>query len=49
MTTIEIIGGSTIAVIAAGAYLRWATAPVLATYRIGRTMGQRLGRRDRKR
>ena len=40
METIEIIGASTAAVIAAGAWLKWATLPVVVAYRVGRGMGR---------
>ena len=43
METIEIIGGSAAAVIAAGAYLRRGVMPAVVAYRLGRTMGQQLG------
>ena len=42
-----IIGGSVAAVTAAGAYLRFATAPVRLAYRAGRQMGLRDGREGR--
>jgi hypothetical protein len=40
MTNLEIIGGSAAAVIAAGAYLRWAVRPVIGAYRLGRLAGR---------
>lgn len=46
MSTIEIIGGTAAAVIAAGAYLRWATMPTVAAYRVGRGIGRLARRRD---
>lgn len=42
MTTIEIIGGA-VAVIAAGAWLRWAVKPVVIGYRLGWRAGRRSG------
>ena len=43
-----IIGGSVAAVTAAGAYLRFATAPVRLAFRSGRHMGLRDGREGRR-
>ncbi|HWG62537.1 MAG TPA: hypothetical protein VG253_12565 [Streptosporangiaceae bacterium] len=42
MLNVSIILG---AVTASGAYLRWAALPVVAAYRVGRTMGRRIGGR----
>jgi hypothetical protein len=43
MTNLEIIGGGAAAVIAAGAYLKWATMPVVGAYRLGREVGRAQG------
>ena len=43
METIEFIRGGAAAVIGAGAYLKWATVPVLGAYRLGRRMGRMQG------
>ena len=40
-----LITGGAVAAIIIGAWLRWAVAPVMAGYRIGRQMGRMTARR----
>lgn len=44
MTSIEIVSAGAAVIVGAGAYLKWATVPVIVAYRVGRRMGRRMAR-----
>ena len=45
MTPIEIIAAVAVAVLAGGAYVRWALRPVRGAYWLGVKIGKQIGRR----